>query len=286
MAATHSPWRQLKAPPIKAREDARQFVLFDAAQIDGFGSRISGLSFLTNMASLYPPPLAPDRFNATPHLAEVTDTSGFGLLARLLDRAEASHGAITWLVSPLTLNELLARLRLRLDARLPGDFDCVNRFYDGRVLPHLHACMNEGQRAAFFACAEQWWFVSPAHEWQMLPCQFGETDSYEAPLRLDEKQEATMIDACYPYAVIEHFERSDPELLDPVPPNARYAHFDNALQTAKRFGIDGGEDAMLFCALTLTRGASFHEQSPWPDNLRAVRAGNMTLQQAVKALHD
>ena len=286
MAAFDSPWRHLQPPPLETQGDLRLFALFDAAQIDRFRHRTAGLPFLAGMASVYPPPLAPDRFDATPHLAEMADIATFKNAALMLDRAGASHGAMTWLTCPLPLEQLARRLRNRLDARLPEDFDCVNRFYDGRVLPHLHACLSDEQRAAFFACADQWGYVTPSFEWRMLSCHFDKIDPYQPPLRLDERQEASMIDACYPYAVIEHFERTDPELLDSIPANARYGHFEQALQAAKRFGIDGGESAILFCTLSLTRGAKFHEAEDWQADLSRVRDGQTQLQEVVKARHD
>lgn len=260
-------------------------MLLDAAQIERFSVWIPPIKVITAMASVFrEPPQAPDHFNVTPHLAEISDPEKFWQLAYRLAQCSASHGAMTWLVSPLPLAELTTRLRLRLDARLPDNFDCINRYYDGRVLPHLHACLTDAQRDAFFSLAEQWWFVSPAFEWQSLPCRWREADSFTAPLELDAKQEAHLIDACYPYAVIEHFERSDPELLDSLPPLQRYGFMREALRAAANFGIEDSE-AILFCTLAMTRGADFYKEAAWANGLKSVQQGKATLSDVLKAQH-
>ena len=94
------------------------------------------------------------------------------------------------------------------------------------------------------------------------------------------------MDACYPYTVIEHFEQTDPELLDELLPAERYTHFSQALRRAASYGIEGGASAVLYCTLTLTRGATFDQDGAWPVLLARVKRGEITLQQALKAQHD
>ena len=195
-------------------------------------------------------------------------------------------GALSWLVSPLGIDALASRLRARLDARLPDNFSCVNRYFDGRITPHLHGCLTDAQRAAFFSVSTQWWVVSHNHQWQSLACAFALHDPFNAPQVLNEAEQAQMIDACYPYTVIEHFAQTDEELLDEVPAAERYGFFRQALIAAARFGIEGGASAILFCTLTLTRGPNFYAQATWPALLERVKRGELTLQQAVKAQHD
>lgn len=281
-------WPNLSIPPIQPVSSAsRYYVLVDAAQVERFSQTVNSKNAaILGRAAIVGEPISPDRYDATPHLFEVTGSNSYRIFARQLSRAEASHGAFTLLVSPLMLPELASRLKCRMDAKLPDDVDCVNRFFDGRITPHLHACLSDEQRAVFFSVAEQWVAVRHDFQWQPLACHFTENDTFSGPLIFNAKQEAYLIDRCYPYALIEHFERTDPELLNTVEPNQRYRFFQKAIEAAESYKIDRSSDITLFCTLSLTRGAGFNEGSPWHEKLQAVRAGKATLQQILKSFHD
>lgn len=280
-------WSMLPAPPCApVGEGERHYAVIDGAQVDDLSRRLAATKQVLLHEPLFGSSLSPDKSDATPHLLALRDAAAFRpLMLEWADKLN-SHGALTWMVSPLTLPELSRRLRSRLDARLPERFDCVNRFFDGRVTPHLHHCLTATQRDVFFSTCTQWWVVSPEHTWFGLHCRFADQDAFSPPLELNERQQAYLIDACYPYAVIEHFLQTDEELLDELPPPERYAFFQRALRVAVKFGIDGGATAVLFCTLALTRGPNFYEQPAWRTVLERVRRRETTLQEAVKAHHD
>ncbi|MFG6469081.1 DUF4123 domain-containing protein [Roseateles sp. BYS87W] len=283
-----SAWQAMGMPPLAAvREGERHYLLLDAAQVDQYSRYLSRWLGIAEQRPLHGRPISHERADATPHLVVLREPSA------LIDHrgsALTSHcrfyGALAWLVSPLDIDTLAARLQHRLDAELPDEFACINRFFDARVVPHLHACLGAAQREAFFSVARQWWVVSHEHRWQSLSCEFQVDDPYRGPLHLDARQQAHMVDACYPYSVIEHFEQTDPELLDDLLPAQRYSHFSQALQRAAAYGIEGGASAVLYCTLTLTRGRRFDEEGAWPTLLSRVKRGEITLQQALKAQHD
>ncbi len=280
-------WSQLGNPPITSDiGGCNHFVVLDAAQIDRYASLIAAFHGAISSVALFGDPLAPSRRDATPHLLELHGLDSFPKLARILERAEASHGALTWLISPLTQTEITTRLKIRLDARLPDDYDCVNRFFDGRIAPHLHSALTPEQRRDFFSVAEQWWVIAPNYQWLSLECQFSDEDQFSGPLSVTAAQEASLIDGCYPYAVLEHFEHTDPELLETIPVAQRYAFIREALQAARRFGIESGSEAVLFCTLSLTRGERFHETPAWHAGLEQVLARETTLQQVVRNYRD
>lgn len=280
-------WSELSSPPIHHVFSAgKYYALIDAAQVERFSRTINSKNgSVQGQVALFGEVIAPERHDATPHLFEITGPKYYATLIRQLSRIEASHGAITCLVSPLELPELAARLKRRLDAKLPDGVDCVNRFFDGRITPHLHACLSDEQRAIFFSVAEQWMVVGHDYEWQALDCHFTAHDHFSGPLLFNTKQEAYLIDHCYPYALIEHFERTDSELLDTVEPNRRYRFFQKAIEAAERYNIEGSSDITLFCTLSLTRGAGFHEETPWAEKLQAVQAGKINLQEVISASH-
>lgn len=280
-------WIELPTPVFSSSaSNCRHYVLLDAAQIPRYEARFKAFGDAVDSVPLFGEPLAPERYDATPHLLALRGPKSFHALASRLKAAEAGHGALSWLVSPLPLVELATRLKRRLDARLPDDVDCVNRFFDGRVAPHLHAALTAEQCREFFAVAEQWLVIAPDYQWQTLECQFSEEDSFSGPLCFTVAQEAHLIDHCYPYAVLEHFEQTDPELLDTIPLPARYAFIHDALQTAQRYGIESGSESTLFCTLSMTRGVTFHADPAWQGRLEAVRQGKAKLSDVVKAQHE
>lgn len=281
-------WFNLPVPPVReASEGIRYYALIDAAQLERFSQTMHwrNNSILSRVA-LFGEQIAPDRYDASPHLIELAGPDSYRSLVSQFARRNVSHGVITCLVSPLEAVELAARLKRRLDVTLPDEVECINRFFDGRISPHLHACLGDEQRSAFFSVAAQWLVVGHDHTWLSLDCQFANQDPFSGPLLISSRQEAYLIDHCYPYALIEHFERTDADLLDSVPAEQRYRFFKEAIEAAQRSGIDRSSDITLFCTLSMTRGSAFHEQTPWPERLGAVRAGTTTLQEVVKSIHD
>ena len=282
-----NPWPTLTAPVLLPVDDQQYvYMLIDGAQVDRLSLRLKSTSAMIESEPVFGQPLAPDRFDATPHLLLLTNQDAIARLIRQWQAWLNSIGTISIIVSPLPLAELSKRLRARLDARLPEQFDCINRYFDGRITPHLHACLNPTQQHVFFSVATQWWVLDHAQEWQNLRCLFAPVDTFQSPLELDETQQAELIDACYPYTVIEHFMLSDEELLETVPQTQRYAFFRDALRAAASYGIDGGASAILFCTLALTRGTEFFRLTQWAGELERVKRGEISLQQALKAQND
>lgn len=281
-------WSNLPPPPVRGASDGiRYYALIDAAQVEHFSRTVQLRSdSILGRLALYGEFIAPDRYDASPHLFEMAGPDAYRGFVNGFSRSNASHGVISCLASVLEMSELAARLKRRLDVVLPDEVDCVNRFFDGRVSPHLHACLEDEQRAAFFSVSEHWLVLGHDHAWQSLECHFAEQDPFSGPLLVSAKQEAYLIDHCYPYALIEHFERTDLDLLDSVPVEQRYQFFLNAIQTAERFGIERSCDIALFCTLSMTRGVSFYEEAPWPEKLIAVKTGRASLQDVLKSIHD
>lgn len=281
-------WFDLPSPPIlPVAGTSHYYAMIDGAQVERFSQRINASgTAISGRVALFGEPIAPDRFDATPHLFEIRDPADYAVIIRQLSRAETGHGALSLLVSPLELPEMATRLKRRMDVKLQDDVDCVNRFFDARITPHLHACLSNEQRPRFFSVAEQWLVVGHDYEWLSLPCHCADEDLFSGPLTLNAKQEAYLIDHCYPYALVEHFERTDPELLDNVEPKRHYKFFQKAIEAAERYNIEGASDITLFCTMSLTRGAGFHKEAPWAEKLEAVQAGTATLQQILKSIHD
>ncbi len=203
-----------------------------------------------------------------------------------LAAATSSHGALSVLVGSAFLAPMAEAIRRRMDVSLPDGLACMNRFFDGRVAPHFVDVLTAEQRRRFCSFASQWWVVGHDLRWQALAAQELTPDPFEPPLQLDERQQNQLVDACYPYAVIDHFERTDSELLQRLAPARRYAVFDAALREAARYGIGDGADGVFFCTLVLTRGEHFHRSAAWQEALGKIHRKQLSLYDAARAIHD
>lgn len=262
MASNYNVWNQVGVPALHALSGQHHlYALVDGAQVTEYRRHFLNLPGVVNQVALSGNDLLPEPFNASVHVLQLAHTDAVEGLCRRMAKASNSHGALSLLVVLSPLEVLAGALRRRLDVTLPDNFECINRYFDARVAPHWMACLTPEQQEMFGAFASQWWVVSHEHVWRELACHEVRPDPFATPFAIDAVQQAAMIDACYPYTVIDHFEETDPELLERVAPAAQYTWFHQALQVAERYGIDGGPETMLFCTLTLTRGERFYEAS-------------------------
>lgn len=275
----HSVWPKVGSPDLgRVADGAHLYCLIDAAQVPGFSSLLLGPA----RAPVPGEPLAPEKFSATPHLVQLVQRQQLEQIISAMARTNSAPGALSILVAHRALPAMALALRTRMDVTLPDGMDCVNRFFDGRVAPHFVAILTADQRQRFCSFASQWWVLGHDLCWVSLTTTDDEPDPFAGPLVLDEPQQGQLIDACYPYAVIEHFERTDPELLERVPPERRYAVFDAALREASTYGVGEGADGIFFCTLVLTRGERFYQSPAWQHALMQVQRKQIRLRDAAK----
>lgn len=285
MTSTYNVWRQVGIPTLSdANEQRHLYALVDGAQVMEYRRHFLNVPGIVNQLALLGADMLPDRVNASVHLLHLENLDVLNSLLHRLTVASTSHGALSLLVTKSPLDVLANALRLRLDVTLFDQFDCTNRYFDGRVAPHWVGCLTTEQKERFCAFASEWWVVSHEHAWQQLARNELHPDPFTTPFVINEAQQASMIDACYPYAVIDHLNETDPELLERVAPAAQYKWFCDALQVAEGYGIDGGPEAMLFCTLTLTRGQLFYLAPAWRDGLLKLKKRQTRLADLMKAI--
>src|SRR5690606_259188 len=116
----------------------------------------------------------------------------------------------------------------------------------GRVpLPQL------GEEPDFFALGHAWWYVTPHMTWEAIALVEAEIDPYTPPLELDDTQRRRLMDDAYPYALIDHFALTDPELLERVPPADRYRFFHDCMRMAAGHGIRDASKLVMVCTWAL-----------------------------------
>lgn len=202
-------------------------------------------------------------------------------IARVLRVVEVPF-AVSIVASDLDFSSLRHRLTMRLSSVLPDEVAAMLRFYDGRVVGHIAAALSNTQQAQMFSVASAWWYFDGDLRWKNLPCRFSAMETLGSPVVFSTQQQNALIDACYPYSVIEHFAVTDADLLETMPARERYAFFRDALEAAKSYGIEGGPEAVLFCTLALLRGKAFYRSPEWAQRLEAVKAKRVSLRQTMK----
>jgi hypothetical protein len=79
-----------------------------------------------------------------------------GALVDALATLEQAAPAVTWLITPQTLEGLAQLLQLNLDTALPDGRTALVRFWDPRVLVILAEVLEAGQREMFFGHIHEW----------------------------------------------------------------------------------------------------------------------------------
>jgi Domain of unknown function (DUF4123) len=259
----------LALPPLEA--DAQRFVLLDGAQCD------QPLQLLRAL------PWAPLRlFDGL--LADGTDDASVFLarlpvdidIDRFLQRAAAqarSPGLLSVIETTLGAGALLQRLQRRLDARFPNGKEFLARFFDARVLPWWVQVLDETQCRDFLSLGERWWYLRHDLRWAQLELQDAVHDPHDPPWVLEANQRRALIDASYPYTLIDHFQLSDPELLARLPRERWYTVLRRAVATAAAAGIEDSRRVVMVATWTLLAGVDLGEDPAWRQRLQDFASG-------------
>ncbi|MHC1651910.1 DUF4123 domain-containing protein [Stenotrophomonas maltophilia] len=259
----------LALPPLDA--DAQRFVLLDGAQCE------QPLQLLRAL------PWAPLRlFDGL--LADGTDDASVFLarlpadidIDRFLQRAAAqarSPGLLSVIETTSSAEALLQRLQRRLDARFPNGKEFLARFFDARVLPWWVQVLDETQCRDFLSLGERWWYLRHDLRWAQLELQDTAQDPHDPPWVLEAPQRRALIDASYPYTLIDHFQLTDPELLARLPRERWYSVLRRAVATAAAAGIEDSRRVVMVATWTLLAGVDLGEDPAWRQRLQDFASG-------------
>ena len=236
--------------------------------------------------------VVPDRIRAAPSehwalpalVAFPTDVlRRQAMLLRTARWALQSH-AVSWLVSPLNIDALAAALAARSDVQLPDNHRAILRVADTRVLPVLRRVLDAQQAAAYFRLARGWWHLDRRCELVEieLPTEVASPEGHESRWLLDDRQQAAMIDAAEPDAVLALLREHDPEGLRKLTRSEEHGYVVDAIEAAKRWKIDSTRDCAIYCMLTLELGACFDAKVPWSDTMDEVMQRKLSLTDAVQ----
>lgn len=259
----------LVLPPLDA--DAQRFVLLDGAQCEQPLQLLRALPWTP--LRLFDGLLADGTDDASVFLARLP--AGIDI-DRFLQRAAAqarSPGLLSVIETTLGAEALLQRLQRRLDASFPNGKEFLARFFDARVLPWWVQVLDETQCRAFLSLGERWWYLRHDLRWAQLELQDSVQDPHDAPWVLEAAQRRALIDASYPYTLIDHFQLTDPELLARLPRERWYTVLRRAVATAATAGIEDSRRVVMVATWTLLAGADLGEDPAWRQRLQDFASG-------------
>jgi len=256
-------------PPLD--EGAQRYVLLDGAQCEQPLQLLRALPWAP--LPLFDGLLADGTDDASVFLARLPR----GLeLDRFLQRAASyarSPGLLSLIDTALPAEELQQRLQRRLDASYPNGKLFLARFFDARVLPWWVQVLDAAQCRAFLALGERWWYLRHDLKWAYLELQDSAQDPHDPPWVLEAPQRHALIDASYPYTLIDHFQLSDPELLARLPRARWYTFFRRVVATAADVGIEDSRRLVMVSTWALLAGVDLGEDPAWRLRLQDFAAG-------------
>ena len=86
--------------------------------------------------------------------------------------------SVVLIASPLNIEELARRLKLRLDAMLPDDMAIMLRFFDPRVFEELSKVLLPEQKELFLSVGYQWWYIDRRGQLQNVASVFLDSDMF------------------------------------------------------------------------------------------------------------
>lgn len=254
--------------------ESHLFALIDCAQIEAAAKDVS--KWKTDFSRpLFGDSKEASLENISPWLVQprVDDEQAKFLKKCILLQGDAH--AITWIMSPLTAEELFKRLCQRMDATLPGDMEMLLRYFDTYRLPDLHQVLHEDQKKTFFGCGDVWIYIDRQGETAVIDSVCSEFDEH-TELVFDETQEQAILDAAFPDELLRILQKDQPDLIEMLPPQERYDRVKTLVAQAQAHGIDGSKDLLYFCILGLSEGNDFDATPAWSgvfDRMKADRLG-------------
>ena len=259
----------LELPPLEA--DAQRFVLLDGAQCDQPLHLLRTLPWAP--LPLFDGLLADGSDDASVFLARLPGELDIDRFLQRVAAQARSPGLLSVIDTKLTGGELQQRLQRRLDASYPNGKLFLARFFDARVLPWWVQVLDESQCRAFLALGERWWFLRHDLQWAQLELEDPALDPHDPPWVLEAPQRRALIDASYPYTLIDHFQLSDPELLARLPRARWYTFFRRVVATAAEASIEDSRRLVMVATWALLVGADLGEDPAWRQRLQDFAAG-------------
>lgn len=208
-------------------------------------------------------------------------------------RWASEHHAASWFTSKHPPHEAAAALASRLDANLPDGLRVVLRYADARVLLSLVAVLEGAQAQAFFGFASAWWcldrqmhLISVWDRHLQVMALGQQATERLVNLQFTPAQQAALLEASEPDAVIGLLRQQEENEIDSLPPGPRHALVRWLIGRSREFGVQATADYALLCLVALQHGESFMDEPIWRTALEQVKAGRAKVSDALVGVAD
>lgn len=227
----------------------------------------------------------PELTSASPLLFEVALSDGHPVkrqLLRWLDEQGRFSSSLMLIASRLKLRELTSALTKRCDGVLSDGESIVIRYFDTRVFPHLLDTMAGDEKSIWLGVASHWWFINREGKTVQISSTQTDRDTFQSPMSLHDGQLSDLLQASEIDEIAFLLENNAPEKFHELHPVERYRLIQEKMAAASNSGLSTLGDRALYCALALIHGLEFDSQQRWREMLLRVKAGEITLAQAVE----
>lgn len=252
-------------------QNDKRYLLIDGAQCNDMRLLLERLRLPVRM--LFDGKLSDGSEDASVYLAKLPADANANRYLQFVDSSARSPGALTLIESSLSTSDLLQRLQRRLDAVYPNGKPFLSRFYDARVLPWWIQAMNAEQRQAFLAVGTRWWYLSHELRWVRQELHCPEMDPHDPPWVLGTDQRHALIESSYPYVLMDHFQLTDPGLLQRIPRARWYAHIREVVAMASALGMEDSQRVLMVVTWSLLAGEGFMTDGLWQVRLVDYASG-------------
>ncbi len=222
--------------------------------------------------------------------ADQPRTSELLRLLRRLHEADGGEFAVTQIVSPLGLSELMAHYAFYGEYGLPDGREYYLHFYDSRILDRAFQVWTDAERAEFLApvhimryqrrdgSTAQW--TGPGDPAQAAPAR-----PRQQPFTLDQHQ--ALLDLDYPDKLALQIRRIYLGVLGSgLRQDELYARVLTQMERARAYGVETERDMLDYVAWGITISPRFDEHEAIQPALRAFKGQGAGLSEALAHVPD
>lgn len=238
-----------------------------------------------------------------PLLIEIDDLTRFELgrdtdgpytseLLRLLRRVYEADGgqfAVTHILSPMALAELMAHCAYYGDYGLPDGREYYLHFYDSRILDRAFQVWSEAERERFLAPLTLMRYLrrdGSIAEWKGGGERELSAAALPAPQPFTSLQHQALLDLDYPDKLALQIRRIYLGVLGDLRQDELYARVLEQMERAKSYGIETERDMLDYVAWGITIAPRFDEHEAILPALRGFRKSGKGLSQALEHVPD
>lgn len=264
-------WTFLRHDWPRLEANVERYLLIDGAQCNHMQMLREKLRL--PVRALFDGQLSDGSADASVYLAKLPADAKVDSYLQCIEVSARGPGVLTLIDSSLHLNDLQQWLQRRLDSIYPNGKPFLSRFYDARVLPWWIQAMNAEQRQTFLAVGTRWWYLSHNLRWISQELHCPEMDPHDPPWVLETDQRHALIESSYPYVLMDHFQLTDPGLLQRIPPSRWYIHIREVVAMASALGIEDSRRVLMVVTWSLLAGEGFMTNGLWQARLVDYASG-------------